>query len=329
VQLDDAAASRLDRLLDGATPAAESPAANGDADDAIVVRLHSLARRPAPTREFVRRLREDLMTAPGAASASTAYPQADLLTDAAPEEYVGPDARSFRRWVPPLELAAAAALILVVVSVSLRGQGGDPEERRLASLQPSATPPAATGVVPVGIAIPRIDVAAPIENGAVQDGALLKPTGPLFVAWYDELGGIAPGSSPVLFGHYDYWDVGPAVFARLDELAAGDRIELFGADGTLYGYDVETARTVPANADATDLAALLAPSSEQRLTLITERPGTWDEARQDYADRLVLTARLTRHVQPRVPGQLDYPSFALESNIVFDIDGTPTPHDAG
>ncbi|MDP9363280.1 MAG: hypothetical protein M3Q10_03445 [Chloroflexota bacterium] len=39
----------------------------------------------------------------------------------------------------------------------------------------------------------------------------------------------------------------------------------------------------------------------------------------------MVRAYLVLHVQRGVPGQLDYPPVAVGANMVFDLDGTPSP----
>src|SRR5829696_7867169 len=80
---------------------------------------------------------------------------------------------------------------------------------------PDAEPeptPLPEGVAPVELLIDSVGVDAPIELGAVTDGAMQDPSGPWVVSWYNQLGKIGEGGNVVMAGHVDYWNVGPAVF---------------------------------------------------------------------------------------------------------------------
>src|SRR5947207_3929811 len=90
--------------------------------------------------------------------------------------------------------------------------------------------------VPVAVAIDRIGVDAPVEPlGLGADGALEVPRTYTGVGWYRE--GVAPGGTgpAVLAGHVDSY-TGPAVFFRLVDLRAGDRVEVRSAGGGTQGF---------------------------------------------------------------------------------------------
>ena len=94
--------------------------------------------------------------------------------------------------------------------------------------------------VPVGIAIPRIQVASRlIQLGQEPDGTVEVPKPWDVAGWY------APGPRPgdpgsaVILGHVDSKSSGPAVFFRLRELRPGDEIDVTRADRSTVRFVVQ------------------------------------------------------------------------------------------
>jgi hypothetical protein len=66
---------------------------------------------------------------------------------------------------------------------------------------------------------------APVTVNALDpSGVMQNPNGPEDVAWYGFTARPGQGGNAVLSGHLDYHDYGPAVFARLREMTAGDLV---------------------------------------------------------------------------------------------------------
>ncbi|MBA3644119.1 MAG: class F sortase [Chloroflexia bacterium] len=153
--------------------------------------------------------------------------------------------------------------------------------------QPEVVHPA--GIQPISIAIARAAVNAEIEPLKVVDGKMPDPSGPWVVAWYENLAGLGEGSNVVMAGHIDYWNIGPAVFYTISQLAEGDEIAITGADGEVYQYGVEWVRQYEA-ADA-PIEEIVGRAAGDVLTLIT-CGGTFDYATGEYLQRTVVRANL-------------------------------------
>ncbi|MFJ2356187.1 class F sortase [Frigoribacterium sp. NPDC087798] len=94
------------------------------------------------------------------------------------------------------------------------------------------------GVAPAAVSVPAIGLDAPlIDLGIADDGAMEVPVDADDVGWFTG-GGRPGGRGPtVIAAHVDSAS-GPAVFARLDELVVGDRVDVTTVDGDVVGYAV-------------------------------------------------------------------------------------------
>ncbi len=135
----------------------------------------------------------------------------------------------------------------------------------------AAAAPAPAGPLspPVRLLIPRIGVDAPVDSGGLNgDGTVeVPPLGrPEQVDWYRD--GPAPGQPgpAVLLGHLDTRK-GPAVFQRLPELRAGDRIDIRRQDGSTVSYQVRELAQYPKDRFPTDL--VYGNTANPQLRLIT------------------------------------------------------------
>jgi sortase (surface protein transpeptidase) len=110
----------------------------------------------------------------------------------------------------------------------------------------SAAPaPASTRLMPVRIRVPAIGVDATLVRlGLTSDGALAVPTRAMTAGWYT--GSPVPGRvGPAVIAGHVHWSGIPAVFARLADLAPGDRIIVSRSDGTAATFTVDRLATYP------------------------------------------------------------------------------------
>jgi LPXTG-site transpeptidase (sortase) family protein len=158
------------------------------------------------------------------------------------------------------------------------------------SAVPAATAPSEAAVVPdpspTRLLIPRIGVNATIEARGLDPNRNMSTASDFHdVAWYDL--GPKPGEpgNALINGHVNWW-TGTAVFTRLSELRAGDRVTVVRKDGTQVTFKVTARRVVAANAR---IASLFASSRVATLTLIT-CTGTWDPRTFSDTNRLLVSA---------------------------------------
>ena len=111
------------------------------------------------------------------------------------------------------------------------------------------------------------------------------PTGPWVVSWYKETGKLGEIDNIVMAGHLDYWDVGPAVFYNIAQLAPKDPIDVTGDDGETYSYEVEYVKQYDA-ANA-PIQEIIGPTDTEDLTLIT-CGGPFDYQNGVYLQRTVV-----------------------------------------
>src|SRR5215216_3647030 len=157
--------------------------------------------------------------------------------------------------------------------------------------------PAPEGVAPVELQIDSVGVDAPIELGAVTDGAMQDPSGPWVVSWYNQLGKIGEGGNVVLAGHVDYYNAGPdgtpgpAVFWNVRDLPTGDIIRVVGEDGENYEYAVQWTQPYAAAELTPDVIQndIVGDTGQETLTLIT-CGGDFDPATGEYLQRWVVRA---------------------------------------
>jgi len=149
-------------------------------------------------------------------------------------------------------------------------------------------PPAASGPeapAPVRLRIDAIAVDTALSPLRLRpDGAIEVPPDPARAGWYAN--GPAPGAAgpAVIVGHLDS-ATGPAVFARLAELRAGDEVRVARADGSELRFTVQRSATFPvADFPAGDVYGVTA---EAALRLIT-CGGDFDLAQRRYRSNVVV-----------------------------------------
>jgi len=180
---------------------------------------------------------------------------------------------------------AASAPVESPASDATSGSAGafqDPAVREGMSAREEAT---ATRVE-----IPSIGVDSTLEQLPLDEstGELTPPVDFDLAGWYRD--GTVPGDvgPAVIAGHVDSVTA-PAVFARLDELVAGDEIRVTLSDGTLTTFAVDSTTGTPKDAFPTDL--VYGPTPTAQLRLIT-CDGDFDGATGHYLDNLIVFASL-------------------------------------
>lgn len=147
-----------------------------------------------------------------------------------------------------------------------------------------------TGIRPVHVRIPAIDVSARvIDLGLNDDGTLEVPDAFDEAGWWT--GGAAPGADgpAVVAGHVDS-RAGPAVFYRLRELVPGDRVELRDRRGRRVQFVVDRVEQHPKNDFPTD--AVYGDTEQPALRLIT-CGGAFDRSVRSYVDNVIVYALRT------------------------------------
>src|SRR5215467_8748908 len=168
--------------------------------------------------------------------------------------------------------AAAAALVLAVglgaglLAARLQHGGpvaGAPVAPTTAPATPAPASPApdtfwrplplaTSSFVPVELVIEKLRVKAPIEvKGIDANNVMEAPDRGTDAAWYRFTARPGAGSNAVFAGHRDFGQVGnPAIFWHLDQLVAGDMIDIVSPQRTELRYRVTqtwdyTVRSMP------------------------------------------------------------------------------------
>lgn len=153
----------------------------------------------------------------------------------------------------------------------------------------SAKPASTTAVTVTRVSIPSIGVDALTEmlhrNAA---GNLLPPHAWQSAGWYQE--GTVPGQigPAIIAGHIDS-AIGPAVFARLDQLQPGATVAVSLSTGQDVTFIVTGSIDVSKNAFPTD--EVYGPTPDPQLRLIS-CTGTFNQAIGHYDSNIVVFARL-------------------------------------
>lgn len=145
---------------------------------------------------------------------------------------------------------------------------------------------------PVGLEIPAIAVATPLVGlGLTADRTVEVPHNPDRAGWFHR--GPPPGQrgSAVILGHVDSTQ-GPAVFARLQELRAGDVVIVDRANGTTVHFVVR--KSAIYDNDEFPANRVYAAQGGRRLNLVT-CGGIYDSTRGGYQSNLVVYTRLVRN----------------------------------
>lgn len=155
--------------------------------------------------------------------------------------------------------------------------------------QDPAAPAATSTATPVRVEIPAIGVSSGLEDlHRGPAGELDPPKDWDSAGWFSD--GIVPGQvgPAVIAGHVDS-PTSAAVFYRLDELVAGDRITVRMSDGSERVFQVQ--RSERAAKSAFPTSDVYGTSPTPALRLIT-CDGTFDTATGHYTDNLIVFATL-------------------------------------
>lgn len=175
---------------------------------------------------------------------------------------------------------ASSATISGTTDASLADAGG---------LQTPAVPVApAPASPPVALDIPAIGVTSGLESlGTDAAGVLEPPEEWQSAGWYRD--GVRPGDrgAAIVAGHVDS-RTGPAVFARLAELAPGDEVAVTRADGSVVRFVVEGAVQSAKAEFPTDEVYGAVPDAQLRLITCG---GAFDADTGHYTDNLIVFAR--------------------------------------
>lgn len=244
-------------------------------------------------------------TAPDAGRAGTAGIGED---GSDPVRKVGLIRRFGRRAALPAVSAALAAFVVGTTYLALadNAEETDPDLGRWGASAMATMPEAIEGAGNAGrppgdpfgsVAAPgtgaptRVKVAAIGLDSSLEtlhlgaDGVLDPPKGFAKAGWYAD--GTAPGDigPAVIAGHVDS-KAGPAVFYRLRELSAGDRIEVTRG-GKVLRFTVTRTAWYPKNKFPT--AQVYGPTPDRQLRLIT-CGGVFDHRLRSYKDNFVVYA---------------------------------------
>ena len=164
----------------------------------------------------------------------------------------------------------------------------EPDVPAAARMPVAATLAGSDGLRPTGMQIPSVGLAALNLADLRLDyrGALQAPTDSGEIGWYTA--SAVPGDpGPAVFaGHVDTRR-GPAVFARLDGLRAGDTIEVPRSDGEVARFSVDSVESYPKDALPTDRIYGASPTPQLRLLTCG---GPFDEDTLSYRDNVVVFA---------------------------------------
>ena len=155
-----------------------------------------------------------------------------------------------------------------------------------------------TGPKPVSIAVPRIDVDAPIVELGLEPGTNTPavPTTGYQAAWYDFNPAPGLGYNALFAGHVDWQTADhspiPGVFYRLRELQIGDDITVTLEDGQAVHYRVTG--NVAAKFNDPNIVKAMAPTKKDVITILTcggtWEPNPYEENGGNYSHRIVVRA---------------------------------------
>lgn len=196
---------------------------------------------------------------------------------------VRPTSRPLAAAAPDAPAAAPSTRVPPSVPAATTALAPVDSPRRPAPLGAQA-PPVSSRSVPVGIDIARLGVRSGLERLARDSHSVLQPPRDFDLAgWYAD--GPQPGElgPAVIAGHVDS-RTGPAVFYRLAELKAGDRVTVRRQDGSVLAFAITRVEQYPKAHFPT--ASVYGPAPGPELRLIT-CGGSFDRSAGHYRDNIV------------------------------------------
>ena len=213
------------------------------------------------------------------------------------------------RWDRSIRAAGVLLALLSVALIALSVTSAEPGQRGASASEhigahptgvsgdftavpapPVVGPGAAADVPePLALTITALGVQSSVDRvGLGAGGQIEAPARWQVPGWYSA--GPAPGQQgpAVVLGHVDS-PQGPAVFARLEELRPGDRIEVTRADASTAVFVVDRSISVPQQGFPT--AEVYGPTPDAELRLII-CDGSYDRAAGRYEHNLVVFATL-------------------------------------
>lgn len=188
-------------------------------------------------------------------------------------------------------------LHLVAVAVALALTGGCGATAPLLPAPVGAGPTSVAVAVPATLRIPRLGIDTPLMGvGLAPDGTLATPPvdEPGEAAWYEL--GVRPGEPgpAIVLGHVSGRPPGlthsiPGIFAHLDQVRPGDRVEIGRTDGTVATFLVTRTELAPKAAFPT--AEVYGDTAGPELRLIT-CGGEFDLAAHNYLSNRIVFASL-------------------------------------
>lgn len=206
-----------------------------------------------------------------------------------------PPARPPRRHGPLLAigggLLALVVLALALVGIATSPPAPDDAGRYVVPTTPAAAPVIVPSPLPVGVRIPRLDVASDlIETGIAPDGTAEVPPvdQPLVASWMTVSPRPGDAGPAVLLGHVD--GGGQAgVFHRLGELRPGDEILVDRDQAPAARFEVYRVQAMPKDAFDAELVYGDTPGAELRAITCS---GAFDRSSGHYLDNTIVFARL-------------------------------------
>ncbi len=196
--------------------------------------------------------------------------------------------------VTMIGLAAVVALAWLFSTSVSRSTSPSSAPPSLYPSAPTATatatavvPGPATRAAPVTVSVPSIGVHAEVTELALPpDGRIPSPADPTAVGWLSD--GPAPGElgTAVLVGHLDS-DNGPAVFAQLYELGAGDLVVVRRHGEEPIRFEVSQVSRYPRTEPPEDA---FGPSPVPELRLVTCDGPFLSGPSGGYRDNIVVSA---------------------------------------
>jgi sortase (surface protein transpeptidase) len=183
---------------------------------------------------------------------------------------------------------------------STRPPSTRPPPAQLPSTQPPG-PPALRPATPVRLEIPAIGVNTTLMTvGLNPDGTMVVPPtrSDAPAGWYRYLPTPGEVGPAVIVGHVDTARDGPAVFFRLRELRAGDRITVRREDGTAVTFTVSSVTQY--QKDAFPSESVYGPVDHPALRLIT-CGGSFDQVRRTYRGNIVVYAHVAAQPSTGTP----------------------------